>query len=337
MNTKAELNGHFNANESRALISVIAEIRDLRHNLARIGHSIEITTQYEDFLASSESFLSSSGGSAIPDDFTPLQIEQFKPVFHDHQSSVRLKDREHKARLNLIGEGAYAKVFSFKDPEYGTKFALKRAKRDLTSHELMRFRQEFEIMSKLKNPYVLSVFKFDETTRSYTMEYCETTVAKLIERRNSTLSPSWRKRLALQLLYGMMYLHRKDILHRDLSANNLLLKEYEYGVVALKLADFGLAKSSHSTLTRTHSSIKGTIIDPSIDDFRDYSVKHEIYALGHVLNFIFTGRRGLIEDDPHITPIIERCTTSKLTDRYENVAEIVEDVEALAIEAAAIN
>ncbi|KAI1291940.1 Serine/threonine-protein kinase PLK4 [Halotydeus destructor] len=59
--------------------------------------------------------------------------------------------------------------------------------------------------------------------------------------------------LLRQLLSGLQYLHRNNIVHRDLNLNNLLLREkisHEKSQITVKIADFGLAldysQSKHS-------------------------------------------------------------------------------------------
>jgi serine/threonine protein kinase len=135
--------------------------------------------------------------------------------------------------------------------------------------------------------------------------------------------------MAQQFLFGISYLAVKDVLHRDLSYNNVLVKTYDAGVVQLKLSDFGLHKTQSSLLTRTGTEMKGTILDPTLDSFKDYSLTNEIYAVGYILSFIFTGRTA-----PHVVgenfgAIVRRCTDLTVENRYQRVQEIISDVTDL--------
>ncbi|KAM0944551.1 putative cyclin-dependent kinase CMGC-CDKL-Cr family [Dioscorea sansibarensis] len=56
--------------------------------------------------------------------------------------------------------------------------------------------------------------------------------------KNQGLNEATVKRLMLQLLLGVAYLHSHGILHRDLKPGNLLLT----GAGQLKICDFGLGK-----------------------------------------------------------------------------------------------
>ena len=55
---------------------------------------------------------------------------------------------------------------------------------------------------------------------------------------NQKLSLTSRKKIALQFLYGVNYLYKKKYFHRDLSWNNVLIKQYDCGVVFVKISDF---------------------------------------------------------------------------------------------------
>jgi hypothetical protein len=66
--------------------------------------------------------------------------------------------------------GGLRHAYRYTDPEYGTEFALKRAKRGLDEKDLTRFRKEFELLKKLRFPYVLEVYQYNANRDEYTME-----------------------------------------------------------------------------------------------------------------------------------------------------------------------
>lgn len=67
------------------------------------------------------------------------------------------------------------------------------------------------------------------------MEPAEITLEDYV--RNNTLSDEIRINCIRQILYIMSEVHKRDIIHRDISANNIF-------IIAgmLKIADFGLGK-----------------------------------------------------------------------------------------------
>lgn len=100
------------------------------------------------------------------------------------------------------------------------------------------------------------------------MEYCDETLRSYVARRNGELPPASRKRIALQFLYGINYIHHKNLLHRDVSLQNVMIKVYGDGAVLVKLSDFGLVKDQASDFTRTSTQMRGTIRDPSLSSFK---------------------------------------------------------------------
>jgi serine/threonine protein kinase len=173
----------------------------------------------------------------------------------------------------------------------------------------------------------LEVHNYDNDKNSYVMEYCDLTLHDYIIKNNQTLAFKNRKKIALQFLYGMNYLHRKKYLHRDISFRNILLKLYDYNSVVVKLSDFGLIKEEDSEFTKIDTEMKGTIIDPALDGFKNYSIKNEIYAIGFILQFIFTGKKSLQFKDDVLSKIIIKCTDRDVNKRYNDVSSIIDDVD----------
>lgn len=190
-------------------------------------------------------------------------------------------------------------------------------------------------MKRLSFPYVVEVYKFDETRNEYRMEFCDETLRDYISRRNGTLRFSTRKRVALQFLYGISYIHSQELLHRDISLQNVLLKVFGSGAVLVKLSDFGLVKDQASRFTRTQTEMRGTIRDPQLHTFKDYGVLNEMYSIGWVLSYIFTGRDALSGGADVVSRIVQKCTAADLTQRYASVLEVIADVEHLEASPAA--
>ena len=106
-----------------------------------------------------------------------------------------------------------------------------------------------------------------------------------------------RRKMAMQFLYAMNFLH-----------------------------NFGLAKERNSDLTSTGSSMKGSIEDPALKSFKDFKPVNDIYSIGFILNYIFTGRRDLLADGSRLGFIIQKCSTTNSADRYQTVKGIIEDM-----------
>jgi eukaryotic-like serine/threonine-protein kinase len=329
MNQKAQTNHHFNAEDSRNLLGLIDEIRESQEILAQVGVGFELVVDYKQAVEECSEFLVISGGSPIPNSFEQLKLVKYEPVFLLENRKIRPPSRPESYELKLIGSGSYANVYRYVDAEYDVPIALKRAKRNLDAQDMLRFRSEFAVLKSLSSPYVLDVYRYNEEGGEYTMEYCDANLRQFIDRNNAKLPFGTRKRIALQFLYGMNYLHSKGHLHRDVSYQNVLVKKYDGLAVVLKLSDFGLHKGHDSALTRTESELRGTILDPTIRSFKEYCLANEIYSIGFVLSFIFSGRLDIGACRGAVRPIIDRCVVLNHSARYPNVLAIIRDVEAL--------
>jgi eukaryotic-like serine/threonine-protein kinase len=329
MNQKSQTNRHFNAAESRDLMAVIQEIRNAQEVMALVGRGFKLADHYLKVITSCDEFLVMSGGSPIPDDFELVRVVKYEPVFLDDERTIRAPLRLESLPLKMIGEGSYARVYRYVDPEYDVPIALKRAKRELSSQDLARFKSEFDVLRSLRSPYVLAVYRYSDERNEYTMEHCDANLRQFIDRHNAKLTFGTRKRIVLQFLYGMNYLHSKGHLHRDVSYQNVLVKQYDGMAVLLKLSDFGLHKGRDSDFTRTESELRGTILDPTIRSFKEYGVVNEIYSVGFVMSFIFSGRLDIGACRGAIKPIIDRCVDLDNSARYPNVLSIIRDVEEL--------
>ena len=218
----------------------------------------------------------------------------------------------------------YANVFKYKDTFYNRYFVVKRAKKDLNEKEVARFRREYDEMYDFSSPYIVDVFRYDETKNEYIMEYMDYTLDSYIAKNNSKLSLLQRKSIAFQVLKAFDYIHSKNRLHRDISPKNILIKEYDE-VAVVKISDFGLVKIPDSTLTTVNTEFKGCFNDPElvVEGFDTYSILHETYALTRIVYYIITGKTNTdkIKNEKLQESVIKGLNTDK-TKRFQNVNEM---------------
>lgn len=328
-----EYGAHFWAEESRELLFAIEIIRGMQRTLKNTAYDFELVDYYDEVVKKSEKFLSPSCGSDIPSHMDKIELYYTIPIFIK-KNSVDLGriDGEHKyTDLKLIGEGSYAKVFSFNDNFYNRKFVLKRAKTDLNTKELQRFKQEFDQMNVLSSPYIVEVYRFDENKNEYIMEFMDITLDKYIEKNNTSLKKEDRKNIIGQILRAFKYIHSKGLLHRDISPKNILIKEFE-DVNVVKIADFGLVKAPNSNLTSFSTEFKGYFNDPGLitEGFVNYGILHETYALTRLIYYVMTGKTNTsVIKENKLSAFVNKGLSTNLADRYHTVDEMINEVKLL--------
>lgn len=155
------------------------------------------------------------------------------------------------------------------------------------------------------------------------MEYfpSKTLEEKMLE--NGIFSIRDMKSVILQIAKGVSTIHDLGIVHRDLSANNILIDKSG----RVKITDFGIArmydkdKNADTRILGTHGYAA-----PEQFGFIQTDRKADVYAIGVLMNVMLSGKmpnEKLYKGDSKLMDIIQRCTSMKPADRYE-VEEIVD-------------
>lgn len=243
-----------------------------------------------------------------------LQADQFKITRKDGKHHLIRENDD----LVLIGSGGFANVYRQKS----TGLIVKKLKDDfLTDRGIRsRFKREYTITKSLQGMFgIIEVYSFDEGNCSYTMEPAETTLEKYV--LNNDLPEITKINCIRQILYVMSEVHRRDIIHRDLSDNNIFIIS---GV--LKIADFGLGKdlnvfTSHQTV---HTNAMGQYFYCAPEQFmmlKDANKRSDVYSLGRVINFIMTGDS---RNSHHIfRSVSEKATNSDAAYRYADAGQLL--------------
>lgn len=313
------------ADPSRHLIYVIEKIKGLKKNLKGSNYEFAIDTYYDELITKCDSFLRRSGGSLLPKNMDEINLYYLQPIFIPGTKQKVSRGQEVLySNLKSIGEGSYSLVYKFKDDYYDKRFVLKRAKKDLNTKEVERFKREFIEMKKLYSPYIVEVYTFDDEKNEYIMEYMDSNLDSFMSKKNNELTNSKRIGIGLQILKAFKYLHSKKLLHRDISPKNILLKEYD-DVTVVKISDFGLVKIQESSLTSMNTEFKGYFNDPSLmtEGFDSYSMEHEMYALTKLLYFVMTGKTNTTQEKKtQYSSFIKKGLNTNIHDRFRNIDEL---------------
>lgn len=223
--------------------------------------------------------------------------------------------------LELIGEGGFAKVF--KDKQTG--LVIKKLKEDYLSDVAIksRFKREYNITKSLYDELghgIINVYKFNDRECSYTMECAEQTYEEYI---NNEPSQEQRENLILQILYIMSDVHKQNIIHRDLSPNNIFIRNGQ-----VIIGDFGLGKDlnifhSHQTV---HTNTIGQYFYCAPEQFMllsDADFYSDVYSLGRIINF--TLKKEPTSCNHRFQAISEKATSIEYSHRHENATLLYED------------
>ncbi|MCM8806987.1 MAG: serine/threonine protein kinase [Candidatus Omnitrophica bacterium] len=232
---------------------------------------------------------------------------------------------------------------------------------------LKQFEREASIAMNLEHPNIVKVYNFGRFDSHYAMimEYIDGKNLKeyLYEREK------WTLELILDICYkigkGLEYIHKNNIVHKDVKPDNVLIS-YDFKVV--KLTDFGIAKLPKRFWRKDIFPKSGTVTKFGIISYispeqseGNATFQSDIYSFGVTMDEIITAKlsiegkneedyfkridirayrkntgkqRILCEDLPvpeELKKIIEKATEPDVNLRYENMTELLQNLDKLII------
>ena len=178
--------------------------------------------------------------------------------------------------------------------------------------------REAKLLGSLEHGNIVSVHDciYDGNSPAIVMELVDgmdlKTLIRALYVRGTTLTDDVVAHVVGEVLRGLVYAHRRRIIHRDLSPHNVLTSLQ--GVV--KITDFGIAKVLATLATRT-DALKGKLYYLSPEQARGQRVDHrtDLYAVGLLAYEMLTGRRfHKPVKNRHIVEVIAEAKPPRLED-----------------------
>ena len=283
-------------------------------------------------------------------------------LFDELQETCDEKTNDHYTIGQKIGSGGAKVIYSATDNFTGREVALARPlKSDNASVEL--FLREARITAYLQHPNILPVYDMSEEAEPYLV--CKLlrgqNLAKASQQKQTQLTI-----LALfkKICQAMDYAHSRGVLHLDLKPDNIQLDKYgELLIIDWGLAEIFLTESQESPLdnplisTRESSSKNATFcgtpgfMSPEQICSQKVDVRSDIFSLGALLYYMFfqkvpfsgknledvcsrTQLGEILSFDQRrmssgLSSIMLKCLKPDKSLRYQNMQELLEDIDAL--------
>ena len=260
--------------------------------------------------------------------------------------------------LGKLGAGAMAIVYKAQQLSLNRTVAIKVLPKRFSENPeyVERFYKEGQAAGKLNHNNIVQAFDVGEAGgyHYFVMEYVEGKTIHEDLAKNKICSESQAIEIIIQVAHALAHAHSCGLIHRDVKPKNIMINSA--GVV--KLADMGLARETTDIEAAQTEAGKayGTPYYISPEQIRgeiDIDGRADIYGLGATFYHMVTGRVPFMADNPaevmkkhlkeqlippdHIntslsagvSEVIEVMMAKRKQDRYNNVQELLIDLEAV--------
>lgn len=193
-------------------------------------------------------------------------------------------------KLAKIGEGTYGKVYRCRDPQTNEQLAVKKIRINSISEGIpCTTIKEISLLKRLNHKNIVKIrdVSIRGNAINIAFEFCMYDLKRYMKERNMKLSNMEIISFSYQLIQAVNYIHSKNIIHRDIKPQNLLITEYK----CLKLCDFGLARIMNvPDLTLSLDVVTQWYRAPEIlMKSADYGLESDMWSIGCVIVEMVTG------------------------------------------------
>jgi len=194
-----------------------------------------------------------------------------------------------------LGKGAMGVVYLGKDPKIGRVVAIKTMalSQEFSGDELVdareRFFREAETAGRLQHQNIVTIFDAgEEHDLAYiAMEFLKGKDLLDYCKEGNLLPVARVLSITARVAEALAYAHRQNVVHRDIKPANIM---YEHGSDTVKVTDFGIARITDSSKTKT-GLVLGTPSFMSPEQLAGKKVdgRSDLYSLGVMLFQMLTG------------------------------------------------
>ena len=189
-----------------------------------------------------------------------------------------------------LGKGAFGKVYLAIHVLTGLQVAIKTIDKSRLQNESSKLKvfQEVHLMRKINHQNVVRLLEVFETHRFYmiVLEYADNGDLLKMIKSKFKIPEKEAKPLFTQIVHGLLACHSKNIIHRDIKLDNILLTKE----LRVKICDFGVSRTVKDQEVINEQCGTPAYLAPEIIINRGYVGKYvDIWSLGVLLYAMLSG------------------------------------------------
>lgn len=253
--------------------------------------------------------------------------------------------------IEKIGSGGMSNVFRAKDLKLGRAVAIKVLKEEFCSDAefVEKFKREAQAAAGLLGENIVNIYDVVDEGKYHfiVMELVDGITLKEYIKIKGKLDITEGVSIAIQVAKALKPAHAQHIVHRDIKPQNILITDES----KIKVADFGIARAVSEQTLNANAIGSVHYISPEQARGGRCDARSDIYSLGITMYEMFTGRVPFTGDStvsialahleqaitpPHIynnqisanlERVILKCTKKDPANRYQNITEVLDDLE----------